>query len=77
VYLVLRCKTTEGGWNVGDEINAVMDDGSRAMHVIANATNVYYNYVGAGITPSIRNTSGTLISVTAANWKLVFKCHWL
>lgn len=77
MQLVLRCKITEGGWAVGDEIDAQMDDGSRAMHLWANATNLGFNYVGAGVTPSIRNTSGTLIAVTAANWRLVLRAHWL
>lgn len=77
MQLVLRCKITEGGFAVGDEIDAQMDDGSRAMHLYSNATRIGFNYTGAGITPSIRNTSGTLISVTAANWRLVLRAHWL
>lgn len=78
VAALLRCKTTEGGWAVGDEINMTMDDANRAVQPSANATTAYMNYVAtAAVAPSIRNTSGTLIAVTPANWKVVLKCIWL
>lgn len=78
VRAVLRCKTTEGGWAVGDELNMAdaVQDTNRATQTGSNATNVWIDYTGAA-TPSIRTTTFGLIAVTAANWKVVFYCHWL
>lgn len=76
---VWRCKTAEHGYVAGDEI-VVKNDiavSTRETQVNSNATNVALNYVGAASTPAIRNTSGSSVGLTAANWRLVFYAIWL
>lgn len=77
VYAVLRCKTAELNWAVGDEVDLGSDfDGSTAVgnYIAANATTCYF---GSSNTPAVRNrTTTTLGTVTPANWRVVFRCLW-
>lgn len=77
----LRCKTAELGYAVGAEvlIKDDMGDGNRAHQLQADATNVIWRYLpGGGATvPSLRNGSNTPAVITASNWRVVFKAHWL
>ncbi len=78
----LRCKTAELGYAVGDVVDLTSDiDGTTEQ-----VCNAYANTSVVGATlqrgtsgpPAIRHkTTGTLTAVTAANWRVVFKCHWL
>lgn len=80
VYCVLRCKTAEAGYAVGDEVAFPLqqENVSRDALVAGNATNVYLRYDGAGVTPAIRNLgTSTYTALAQANWRVVFKCHWL
>lgn len=79
---VIRCKTAEAGYSVGDEValpGATYAGGAggtiSAASVSANATTLYYNATNA--VPEIANRStGAAVSITAANWKIVFRA-WL
>lgn len=81
--LVLRCKTAELGYAVGDEVilNAAdVSDNTRQSTLRANATNVIWSYITSGSgTPAIRAAGGTgaITAVTAGSWRLVVKAHWL
>ena len=79
ILVVLRCKSAEGGYAVGDEVVWKNDrgDASREVSPAANGTYVWVSYLGASLTPAIRNTSGTLIAVTASKWRVVLKCLWV
>lgn len=79
VRVVMRCKITEAGWAVGDELNMcdAVVDASRASQSFGNASNCGVIYTGAGINPSVRSTTGTLTAVTAANWRVVMYASWL
>ena len=78
---VLRCKTAELGYAVGDEIDLKSDiDGStvQGINVYANATTV-----GMGVTrtssnpPALRHkTTGVVTTVTAANWSEPPRDSW-
>lgn len=81
LYAVLRCKTAELGYAVGDEIQLLNQSQNIARDTLigANATNVFARFEMSGaMTPAIRNFStGAWTAVTAANWRVVFKAHWL
>ena len=82
VQWVLRCKTAELGYSIGDEYNLTfMDVGlnDRILSTWQNSTNVGYQWImGANAAPAIRNKAATTLStVTAANWRLVAYAHWL
>jgi hypothetical protein len=74
-HIVIRCKTAELNWAVGDEIVLANDDDSandRCPWV--SATNIGFTY---GSVPLVNNKStGGRNSITAANWKFVFR-GWL
>lgn len=79
LYAVLRCKTAELGYAVGDEVMfpVQQQNTSRDWLIAANATNVYGRFDTAAV-PAIRNLStGVYTAVTTANWRVVFKAHWL
>ncbi|MEK7424649.1 MAG: hypothetical protein AAB131_12535 [Actinomycetota bacterium] len=76
----LRCKTAELGYSVGDEVLIKDDlgDTTRGHQLQANATNVVWRYLpGSSAAPSVRNGSNVAAVITAANWRAVFKAHWL
>lgn len=69
----LRCKITELGYSVGDEVQLSSNSDGDAAHASgtwANATNI--GYINSQATPLVYNrTSNVMAAVTAANWKLV------
>lgn len=79
VYAVWRCKTTEHGFAVGDEIMIKNDTGAtnREIEIYADATNVSCRYIGVTLNPAIRSTADAVVALTAANWKAVLRCLWL
>lgn len=74
--IVLRCKTAEYGYAIGDEVHFdLMDgDGARIQGAWANATSLG---VRLGTSPPVvkHRASSGVIAITAANWKLVFRGH--
>lgn len=81
VQAKLRCKVSEGGYAVGDEVVWNHEDNGasdRILTVYSNATNVVINYqVAAGTAaPAMRDTSGTLFSVTPSSWAVVIDALW-
>lgn len=83
VQIFLRCKTAELGYAVGDEVVYNLSDTGDATRVgtlRANATNVIFAYIASsGGTLAIRASAGlgAITAVTAANWRVVLKAHWL
>lgn len=70
VRVVLRCKTAELGYAVGDEVVLTADRGDNyGYQVYANATNVGIVIGVNGIL--IYNTSGSNTAITLGNWKFV------
>lgn len=49
------------------------------VSMFSNSTTVGVLWVSASnFAPALRNkTTGAVFTATAANWKLVFYCHWL
>lgn len=80
LYCVLRCKTAEAGYAVGDEVAFPTQQQNIARDALlaANATNVYLRFDSSGVTPALRNLStSTYTGLTAANWRVVLKAAWL
>lgn len=79
VQWVLRNKITEGGYSVGDEviIKADVGAGTKEWNFWNSVGNMRAFFIGAGATPSIRDTTGTLFAITAANWRVVGRAIWL
>jgi hypothetical protein len=78
--MVLRCKIAEHGYAVGDEIvlaNALMTESTRTYQLYANATNIVFEYFTGSPSMIIVNTSGGIVGVTAANWRVVLRALWL
>lgn len=70
VYSFLRCKTTELGYAVGDEVLVSVSNGSNTgINVWANTTNVGF-VVDDGIT-LITRSGVAYSSITLANWRFV------
>lgn len=80
--LVLRCKTAELGYSVGDEVDVTLHNHTmtdRAFNVWHSTTQTGYVWItGLNVAPSISHkTTGTMTTVTAANWRVVVYNHWL
>lgn len=73
VAVLLRNKTAEAGYSVGDEIYLGHFDNatSREFHFGANATTVYAQQVG--LLEAGNKTTGVGFTPTAANWRVVFR----
>lgn len=79
VRLVLRCKTAQFGYSIGDEVAyeaILMTAANRGLQLYANATNVGF-VLGADASHQIWNRTGGSVGVTAtitlANWKGVLR----
>jgi hypothetical protein len=69
--VVLRCKTANNGWAVGDElpVGGVMDgDGARGYVSRANSTSLRFFVDSA----AIQNSSADYVVPTSSHWKVVF-----
>lgn len=80
--LVLRCKTAELGYSVGDEVDVTLHNHTmtdRAFNVWHSTSQTGYVWItGLNVAPSISHkTTGTMTTVTAANWRVVVYNHWL
>lgn len=77
VSVVLRCKTTEHGYAVGDEVDVATLDTSvldRGVTISQNATNVVI--MPASNIDLVSRTTANHVTITAANWRWVVRC-WL
>ena len=63
--VVARCKTSEGGWAVGDELDF------HDSPTYSNSTNIGLVTFGALVFPNKSTSAG--FNPTPANWKLVFR----
>lgn len=82
VQLILRCKTASNGYSVGDEVDITAHDhtmSDRSFSVWTSASQVGLMWrQSLSTAPAVPDKStGSLATITAANWKLVFKCLWL
>ena len=75
VSVVLRCKTTDLGYSVGDEVQVLSSSLSGAYQstVYADATNVEFGLTTGSTIQIYNQSTGSLSSITAGNWKLVFR----
>jgi hypothetical protein len=76
VYAVLRCKTAELNWSIGDEI-ALNTVSGQDITVGGNATNCFLTQLRPNPSVLLDKTSAAATQVTAANWRLVFYALWL
>lgn len=75
----IRCKTTEYGYAVGDEICVTSNsdgDGARPGSTWVNSTTVGFRAQNANAVSIKRRDAGGSTVITNANWKLVFRA-WL
>jgi hypothetical protein len=72
-----RCKTAEGGYNVGMEVPVecmIHEEGVRRVTFGADATNYYYQMSStAAAVRGINRTSGAAFNLTNANWRLFLR----
>lgn len=72
----LRCKTTEAGYAVGDEVDLEMtyaSSSTRGGVAFANSTNVGVSVVGS--TMILNKTTGAGAYITEANWRPVLRAY--
>jgi len=71
----IRCKTSEFGYSVGDEISVdfVGGDGTSLANAGVDATNFYFILYPAGLRVLNKGTPSVGSAVTPANWALVFR----
>lgn len=74
---VLRCKTAEGGYSVGDEVDVtsysgVWQTGYPVSSCTVDATNITWAQSGSAFMFAMKNATNGF-SVTAANWKLILR----
>ena len=72
---VARCKTTEFGYAVGDEVQISDHTGNTGASICADATNVSCVISSGGIVIVRKDTFATA-AITAGNWKVVLKA-WI
>lgn len=72
---IIRCKTAEGGYAVGDELFPTPEDfdtiNTYGVQCWANATTIGFN-CSAGVRV-IHKTTGAIVTLTLANWKAVLR----
>lgn len=70
--VVLRCKTAELGFSVGDEVayNFHLVSGVSVIEASADATNIIINYTGAN-TRVLNKTTQVDSTITASSWRFV------
>jgi hypothetical protein len=78
IQLILRCKTAEYGYSVGDEVRYTSEyTAASTYNLWANSTQIGLRGIitsGASIFHLVRrDTSGVLTQATPANWKIVVK----
>lgn len=74
----LRCKTTDRGWAVGDEIPITTQQDTSGVVTAASyvsATNVGWRASSVGLRLPNKGTPGAPGTITPANWKLVFRAR--
>lgn len=82
VIVVLRCKTAEGGYAVGEEIfqtiatPVVTSTAQRGTIVSCDTSNVYLNTGASGIGILSKSSPGTAMNITPANWRFEVRA-WL
>ena len=71
VNLLFRCKTSAGGYSVGDEIWAGRADGNNAHSIMADETNVYIRLFTGGSTALVRQrSSNSTFGLVLASWEV-------
>jgi uncharacterized protein YjbI with pentapeptide repeats len=77
-FIVLRCKTAQLNYSVGDEVTCSPQDfdGTNAtgLQGHADTTNVGFTVGTSGVRLLDKNTGGTA-GITLANWKAVIRCY--
>lgn len=74
---ILRCKTAELNYSVGDEVAmpfvAVQGGTDKGVSVGTDGTNVFFTVTDEIVIPD--KTSGTLSTITNANWRIVLRAY--
>jgi hypothetical protein len=71
LYVVLRNKTTELNYSVGDEVICEGPIVSNSMIVISDATNVVIQSIAT--IQLLNKSTGVAAAITNANWKYVVR----
>lgn len=81
IHTILRCKTAEHSYGPGDEfvLHNLTNVTDRDFALVSGSSNITFYWIStSNLAPPIRSLSnGSAQTVTAANWRLVFKCLWL
>ena len=79
VRAILRCKTAELGYSIGDEYRVGdihTNDFVAGIGISADITNVYASQNSTSVNIQRKNpTIGDIVAITRANWKLVFRAR--
>lgn len=79
VQMILRCKTTEFGYAVGDEVMVTHSEdqggGFRGVSLYVNSTNVGFALAAGGFSMVRRDAGsvGNSVIITNGNWKAVLR----
>lgn len=77
ITMVLRCKTAEGAYSVGDEVyysTSCAEDQATGFSVIADSTNIRAR-AGTVAPCVIRKDGSGRIFITTGNWKLIVRAY--
>lgn len=80
IFVVLRCKTSELGYSVGDEVlytNAGDDFATNSgVAVTFDATNMVSIIGSSGQIALLNKTTGTLATITNNSWRIVVRAYY-
>jgi hypothetical protein len=69
-----KCITSEYGYAIGDEVHILQYGTSSIPTVWVNDTDINFRWFGTSLTLLDKN-SNSIVSLTASNWKLVFRAY--
>jgi hypothetical protein len=77
ISAVIRCKSTDKGYAVGDEVDVTgqsADAGSFSFGALSNATIVGWNHTASVLISD--KTGGSLSAISNAKWKVVLRAYY-
>lgn len=86
IYASIICKTSEGGYAVGEELGVSLDNNfggssaaSAGMTVAGGASNIHVSFTpnsGYGMFPAFNKNTNIVFTATPANWRLIIRAFF-